>query len=435
MVAVMKFGESLRRPFHYNEIKVEQGVAKLLMASNYPMDMDAMHKEHRIGMLQKIADRRPSIGKMSLHISVNFSPGDVLDTEKIKKITAEYMEAIGFGNQPFLVYQHFDAAHPHVHIVTTIVRPDATVIGTKYIGKHVSGPATRKLEEQYGLVKATDQKRELFRLKVVALKKVEYGRVETKRAISNVLDAVLEGYKYSSLHQLNAVLNLYNIRAEDGRDKSLTKNYKGLTYRLLDDNKNPVGVRVKASLFYQQPTLKYLEKKFVAGKLAKDKLRMKLKNEIDLAFLGKPMLNKEQLTEILQKKGIDLLLRHTADQKIYGVTFVDHRSKCVFNGSEISKAYSANALQQRFQDSLQSQVKVKTHRHTAASRKSFPGMDLLSGKSKGLSAGISSMIAPQNEFHKSLVEVIFQHEYAAGTAPGDFTKKRHRRKKRRRRIW
>ncbi len=49
----------------------------------------------------------------------------------------------------------------------------------------------------------------------------------------------------------------------------------------------------------------------------------------------------------LQKENIQVVLRQNEKGVIYGITYVDHRSKCVFNGSHLGKQYSANAIQQR----------------------------------------------------------------------------------------
>ena len=35
------------------------------------------------------------------------------------------------------------------------------------------------------------------------------------------------------------------------------------------------------------------------------------------------------------------------DGIIYGITYIDHHTKCVFNGSHLGKQYSANGIQQR----------------------------------------------------------------------------------------
>ena len=62
----------------------------------------------------------------------------------------------------------------------------------------------------------------------------------------------------------------------------------------------------------------------------------------------KQTYHKEKFIELLKAKGIDVVFRHTADGRIYGAIFIDHRTKCVFNGSRLGKNLSANALQKHF---------------------------------------------------------------------------------------
>ena len=49
-----------------------------------------------------------------------------------------------------------------------------------------------------------------------------------------------------------------------------------------------------------------------------------------------------------KEKGIDTVLRYTEEGRIYGATFIDHRTGCVLNGSRMGKELSANALQEHF---------------------------------------------------------------------------------------
>ena len=49
----------------------------------------------------------------------------------------------------------------------------------------------------------------------------------------------------------------------------------------------------------------------------------------------------------LKKQGVDTVVRRNEQGLIYGITYVDHQSKCVFNGSNLGKAYSANAIKER----------------------------------------------------------------------------------------
>ena len=53
-------------------------------------------------------------------------------------------------------------------------------------------------------------------------------------------------------------------------------------------------------------------------------------------------------SKLLKAKGIDVVFRHTADGRIYGATFIDHRTQSVFNGSRLGTNLSANALQEHF---------------------------------------------------------------------------------------
>src|SRR6266536_2611641 len=153
--------------------------------------------------------------KNSVHISLNFDPSEKLDEATLKNIADTYMNKIGFGDQPYLVYQHFDAGHPHIHIVTTNIQRDGSRIKSHNIGRNQSEKARKEIELSYGLVRAeSHQQKEAYQLKPINALKVQYGRSETKRAITNVLDRVLSNYKYTSLPELNAVLKQYNGHEE-----------------------------------------------------------------------------------------------------------------------------------------------------------------------------------------------------------------------------
>src|SRR5207244_2186639 len=108
------------------------------------------------------------------------------------KIATRYMEEIGFGSQPYLVYQHYDAGHKHIHIVTTNIKRDGSRIDMNNIGRNQSEQARKKIELEYKLVQAESKKQEIKQqLRQVNAQKVMYGKSETKRSITNVLDFVL----------------------------------------------------------------------------------------------------------------------------------------------------------------------------------------------------------------------------------------------------
>lgn len=64
------------------------------------------------------------------------------------------MDKIGFGDQPYLIYQHHDAGHPHIHITSINVQDNGKRIDMHNIGKDKSEPARKEIEEAFNLVKA-----------------------------------------------------------------------------------------------------------------------------------------------------------------------------------------------------------------------------------------------------------------------------------------
>lgn len=347
MVAVIHNSSSLRNALHYNENKLRQGVAKLIHSGNYPKDTELLGFSDKINRLERQSALNQQTKVNSVHISLNFDSTDKLNTEKLNQIVDAYMQRIGFGEQPYLVYEHTDAGHPHIHIVTTNIKHDGKRINLHNLGRIQSEKARREIEKKFQLIQAENKQQENYQLKPVNVQKVLYGKAETKRAITNVLDHVLPVYKYASLAELNAVLQQYNIVADRGSEKSRIYRSNGLVYRILNADKRKVGVPIKASLIYSQPTLKNIEKIFERNDAERSRHKQRVMNAIDLLLLKKANQSLPELMRALQKENIHVVLRQNDNGIIYGITYVDHKTKCVFNGSHLGKQYSANGIQQR----------------------------------------------------------------------------------------
>lgn len=347
MVAVIHNSSNLRNALHYNENKVKQGVAKFIHAGNYPKDTELLGFSDKINRLEKQSALNQQTKVNSVHISLNFDTADKLNTEKLKQIVDTYMRKIGFSEQPYLVYEHNDAGHPHIHIVTTNIKHDGKRISLHNLGRNQSEKARKEIEKNFQLIHAENKQQVNYQLKPVNAQKVLYGKAETKRAITNVLDHVLPLYKYASLAELNAVLQQYNIVADRGSESSRIYQTKGLVYRILDANKQKVGVPIKASLIYSKPTLKNIEVNFEKNKAEKQRHKQRVANAIDLTLLKRRSQSLQEFMTAVQKENIHVMLRQNNNGVIYGITYVDHRTKCVFNGSDLGKLYSATAILQR----------------------------------------------------------------------------------------
>lgn len=347
MVAIIKTGHSIRAMLNYNENKIKEGKAECIGQGNYPVDAERLTYAMKLNRLEKQSKLNENVKRNTVHISLNFDPSEAsLPKDKLMEIADRYMDKIGFGKQPYLIYQHHDAGHTHIHITTINVQENGKRIAMHNIGKDISELARKEIEQVFNLVKAENQKKNEYKPKPVSAR-VQYGKAETKKAIENVLNFVVNNYKYTSLPELNAVLKLYNIEADKGAENSRVAKHNGLLYHTLDEKGNRVGVPIKASTFYDKPTLKNLEKKFTANDIKRQPDKRRIKTLIDSAFRNSKIIILPQLVKHLQKEGIYTVLRQNAEGLVYGVTFVDHKSESVFNGSSIGKQYSAKGLQDR----------------------------------------------------------------------------------------
>lgn len=353
MVARVNASKSLRNALHYNENKVRQSTAVLIHSRNFAKDTQQLGINDKLGTLPNLAARNERTKVNSVHISLNLDPSEKLDDETLQRIADSYLQKIGFGDQPYLVYKHEDASHPHIHIVTTNIKRNGKRIALHNIGKNQSEKARKQIEKDFNLVRAdSKQRQQVYEVKPVNAEKLLYGKNAasgTKRAIANVLDTVLPKYKYTSLPELNAVLRQYNIVADQGNKESRIYKSGGLVYRVLDANGQKVGVPIPASHIYNKPTLKNLEKNFVKNQVQRRPHMQRVRNAVDYIIATKGRITLTELQNYLQKERIALVVRQNADGIVYGLTYVDHKTQSVFNGSDLGKPYSSNQMQQRIQ--------------------------------------------------------------------------------------
>lgn len=344
MVAKITSPARIIAALNYNENKVQEGKAECLHASGYLRDASDMNFYQKLEGFERLNNLNSRAATKTLHISLNFDPSEKLSHDKLITIATDYMEKIGFGMQPWLMYKHKDAGHPHIHIVTTTIQDDGKRIDTYNIGRNQSEKARKEIEQSHGLVRAEDQKRLLNKQIIpVHLEKISYGKTETKKSVTNVVNAVLNTYRFCSLPEFNAVLKAYNVVADRGQQDGRIYKHKGLMYRVLDKDGNKVGVPIKASSINSKPTLEKLESLFEKNKRLKEPLKNALKNLIDQVLASQPT-DMNTFIRALEQMNIATVLRQNAEGKIYGITFVDNNNKTVFNGSDIGKAYSATHL-------------------------------------------------------------------------------------------
>lgn len=143
MVCKVRSGKSIKGALNYNEHKVKEGVAECIGATNFVGEPQHLRFSDKLARFEQLIEKNARAKTNCVHISLNFDLSERLSQNKINEIAADYMNKIGFDDQPFLVYQHNDAAHPHLHIVTTNIQEDG-----KRISIHNLGKINRRLQER-----------------------------------------------------------------------------------------------------------------------------------------------------------------------------------------------------------------------------------------------------------------------------------------------
>jgi len=333
---------------NYNENKVLEGKAQCIAENVFGARVDQLTFTAK----QKRFDDQMRLNRRSktnvVHISLNFAVGEKLGNDKLTQIAASYMERIGFGDQPYLVYNHFDAAHPHIHILTTSIQSNGKRIPLHNLGRVQSEKAREEVEQLFKLTRASGRKLsdDVF-VDMRAVDAAKYGKSETKAAISKIVRAVTRSYKFTSVPELNAVLKQFNVMADRGNEGTKMFEKKGLVYCMLDEKGNKVGVPIKASSIYGKPTLSNLEKQFKLNEALRMPHRARIQKAIQAVFNNGARPTVSDFVSRLSKENIVPVFRQNENGRVYGLTFIDNQARVVSNGSDLGKEYSAKALMEK----------------------------------------------------------------------------------------
>ena len=344
MVAKISVGSSLYGAIAYNGEKINEAQGRLLTTNRiYNDGTGKVDINKAMEGFQTFLPPQIKVEKPVVHISLNPHPEDVLTDAELQDIAREYLEKLGFGNQPYLVFKHEDIDRHHLHIVTVRVDENGKCISDKnnyYRSKQI----TRELEKKYGL---HDAERRNHRLDT-SPRRVDASAGDVKKQVGNTLKALNGQYRFQTMGEYRALLSLYNLTVEEARGNVRGREYHGLVYSVTDDKGNKVGNPFKSSLFGKSAGYEAMQKKFVRSRSEiKDRKLADMTKRTVLSVL-QGTYDKDRFVSQLKEKGIDTVLRYTEEGRIYGATFIDHRTGCVLNGSRMGKELSANALQEHF---------------------------------------------------------------------------------------
>lgn len=342
MIAKISSTENLGGVLGYNFKKVEKGEASILLAAELYQS-----KEGRYTMEDVLADMEALIPKNCrtkktvFHCSLNPHPDEKLSDERLTQIAKEYMEALGYGNQPYIVFKHNDIAREHIHIVSLRVDSKGRKINDRF-EKRRSKQITDALERKYNLIPSSKVSEH-----AAETPKVDIDRGNIKEQVASVLRMVLKHYCFCSLGELNAILSAYNLVVEGVKMEFRGKKYDGLVYVPTDDKGDKVGTPIHASDIGRGVGYTAVQNRMQKSKQAIKPLISIIRYMVLQTMRTSPR-TEEELRQRLEEQGLRAVIRKNESGRIYGITFIDDKAGIALNGSRLGKGYAANVFNTYF---------------------------------------------------------------------------------------
>lgn len=341
MIAKIGKGEHLYGAISYNQQKIDKENGQVLLLNKIPETLNNiystsyLHQHFEPYLAANIRTEKPV-----RHISLNPDPADKVSDGQFIKMAQQYMQEMGYGNQPYIVFKHTDIERTHIHIVTVCVGLDGKKVSDSY--DHPRSMAIcRDLEQKYNLIPAAEKQRkgneQVFR-------PVDYKAGDVKSQVASVVRHLPKYYQYQSMGAFNALLSLFNITAEEVKGELHGQPRQGLVYFTLNERGEKASNPRKASRFGKHAGLEALQQHIANSKqqMKDNPARAILKTTVEAAMntASDEAAFKKQLLD----QGISTVIRRNAEGRIYGITFIDHDSRTVWNGSQLDKSLSANVF-------------------------------------------------------------------------------------------
>lgn len=355
MIANIGRGENLFGALAYNQMKIDKKNGEILYTHKIVETLSGQYTTAQLARSFEpylIANNQTE--KPILHISLNPNPKEHVSDEKFQAIAQDYMDQMGYGNQPFVVFKHTDIDRTHIHIVSVCVDEEGRKISDSF-EKRRSVNISRALELKYGLLptneKEHSQDNKIFR-------PVDYKKGDIKSQIASIVRHLPKYYKFQSMGEYNALLSFFNITAEKIKGELHGIQKQGLIYFALNEEGEKSSNPFKASLFGKSAGYTMLQEHFLTSKesLKNEPAKVVVKNTIDLAM--HTATDETSFKKQLQEQGINTVVRRNSEGRVYGITFIDHNSKTVWNGSFLGKELSANIFNDWWSNGNKPEIKI-----------------------------------------------------------------------------
>lgn len=214
---------------------------------------------------------------------------------------------------------------------------------------------------------------------------MDYEAGDVKQQIGNTVKAACYGYRFQSFGEYRALLAAYNVCAEEVKGEINGRPYQGIVYSTMNGKGEKVGNPVKASRIGKSVGYEAVQRRMEkSGKVIKDgKLKERTRKIVAAAM--QTARNRQEFEQELKRQGIDVVFRRNDSGRIYGVTFIDHDSRVVLNGSRLGKEFSANVFNGLYSDESKTDMRQEQSTHQEQPDLA-PKADIVSGVASVLGA-------------------------------------------------
>ena len=339
MIAKISATEKLGGALGYNFKKVEKEEASILLTQGLYQNKEGTYTMAEVfADMQAVIPEKFRTKKMVFHCSLNPHPDEKLSDETLTQIAKEYMETLGYGKQPYIVFKHNDIAREHIHIVSLRVDSRGQKINDRF-EKRRSKKITDALEKRFGLIPSS----KITEKTVAETPKVDTTKGNIKEQVASVVRMVLKHYRFCSLGELNAVLSKYNLAVEEVKTEFRGKKYDGLVYVPTDDKGGKVSTPINASDIGRGVGYTAVQNRMQKSKQAIKPLISIIRYRVLQTMRTSPK-TEEEFQQRLEEQGLRVFIRKNESRRIYGITFIDDKEGIALNGSRLGKGYAANVF-------------------------------------------------------------------------------------------
>ncbi len=268
---------------HYSERKNSQGKSELLEAQNFGAlghVQEELSRKDMINHMKAVCNLNTNVKNKQFHAIIS-TKGKEHSPEELKDLAVKYLEAMGYGQNPYLIYYHSDTPNNHVHLVSTRVDPDGN-----------------KVDDSFEKIRSQQVLQNIM---------LEYPKEEAKRIFNKALQ-----YDFSTIAQFKLILEQEGYKVQEDKDQVIL-----IKYGLVQGSFENIPVK----------------------KIIKDHVPPK-KRMVQLRSIfrkyKKQFEPKELVPHLKEKFGLEIIFHQKGGHDTpYGYTIIDHAKKEVFKGSQI----------------------------------------------------------------------------------------------------